>query len=86
MRLNPGHHNYEMDHFVYSHVIVNEMEYDENYWCFKILADNEQKNTISVEFIPYCERKILVKLTAVNKSAETARWFRGIYGFCQRAM
>lgn len=74
---HPGHHNYEMDHFIYSHVIVNEMEYDEdkNYWRFEILADTEQKNVISVEFIPCNERKILAKLTAVNKSDETVTWF-----------
>jgi predicted RNA-binding protein with PUA domain len=74
---HPGHHNYEMDHFVYSHVIVNEMEYDEdkNYWRFEILADTEQKNILTVEFIPYDERKILAKLTAVNKSDENAVWF-----------
>jgi Mannosylglycerate hydrolase MGH1-like glycoside hydrolase domain len=74
---HPGHHNYQMDHFVYSHTIVNEIEYDENnnYWRFNILADTAQKNAISVEFKACGKRKILAKLTAVNKSNKTAQWF-----------
>ena len=74
---HPGHHNYEMDHYVYSHVIVNELEYDEeeSCWRFEVLADSEQKNTLSIDFIACGNRKIAAKLTAVNKSDETAVWF-----------
>ena len=74
---HPGHHNYEMDHYVYSHVIVNELEYDEerSRWRFEVLADSEQKNTLSIDFVACGDRKMLAKLTAVNMSDETAVWF-----------
>lgn len=73
---HPGHHEYEMQHFLFSHVIVRELEYDEKnaYWHFEIMADRERKNFISAEFIQVKDSQMLVKLTASNNSAAPAEW------------
>ena len=73
---HPGHHEYEMREFLFSHVAVRELEYDEETpsWHFEIMADTKRENFISARFIRIEDSNMLVKLKAVNNSASPATW------------
>lgn len=72
---HPGHHLYEMDHFLHRHVIIATTDYDEieGYWRSVILADKDGLAFIHADFMSF-EGRIAIKLTAENHSKESVVW------------
>jgi hypothetical protein len=73
---HPGHHDYEMDHYIYTHVVVSEQYYNEadSCWRFKFFADAESRNTLQADFVQVADGQMQITLTAVNNSSEEAEW------------
>lgn len=86
---HPGHHEYEMRHFLFDHVVVRELEYDEETpsWLYEIMADPERSNYISARFSKVKDNIAIIELEAVNCSSVPADWIVSLFAspnaFCK---
>ncbi len=72
----PGQGPQRLEHYLFRRILVNETEYDGNlnYWKIEFLFDMRGDNCITAEFMQFSATKMLVKLTACNKTDEPAKW------------
>ena len=80
--LHPGHHDYEMLHYIHTHVVVSEEFYNEEKACWRYIfyADIEKQNYIIADFVVLPDNRMHITLEASNKSDDEVEWVVSLLG------